>query len=131
MSTIRRFRITINGKVYEVEAEELGTDQVQGVSQPPVPAPIKREAPVAPSAAPVKEGSGDGLVPVTAPLPGGVLDVKVGQGDTVQVGQIVAILEAMKMENEIPAPISGTVQEILVQKGSAVSQGDVLLVIRT
>ncbi len=125
MPTVRRFRITINGKVYEVEAEELG----EGTSEPSrvVAAPVTASAPpVAPKA---QQGSVSGAAQVEAPLPGLVLDVKVDAGQTVDAGQVLVILEAMKMENEIVAPDNGVVSAVRVSKGDNVSAGDVLVVL--
>lgn len=133
MST-RRFRITINGKVYDVEAEEVG----QSTSDHPVSRPaepektrpvhdevVGRQKPAAP-----QEGTHAGAeASIDAPLPGLVLDVKVSPGQAVQAGQVLVILEAMKMENEIVAPDAGMVAQIRVAKGDSVSVGDVLVVL--
>ena len=128
---MRKFIINVNGKSYEVEVEEVG-----GVASAPVPAPVAAPAaaPVAapapaaeaPKAAPAATGTA-GSVSVDAPMPGTVLKVNVKVGDTVTEGQAVAVLEAMKMENEIAAPASGVVASVNVSQGATVNTGDVLI----
>lgn len=113
MAVVRRFRVTVDGQVFEVEVEEMGVAEA-AVAAPPEPVARPRT-------------SGGGAV--TAPLPGLVLDVKVEPGQTVAAGQVVIILEAMKMENEIVAPMDGTVAAVDVAKGTSVGAGDRLLVI--
>lgn len=121
-----RYMVTINGKNYEVEVEK-GQAMVLGVTQAPVvQAPVKSEpAPVAAAAEkPVATGGGELL---RAPMPGTVLSIKVNPGASVKRGDILMILEAMKMENEITAPRDGKVSGILAGKGQSVSTGDPLL----
>lgn len=127
---MKKFNITVNGNTYEVEVEEVG-----GVS---APAPVVRKAaaprPTAPKAAPKAAPKPVAPAPaggnsVTAPMPGTILDIKVKEGDTVQSGQVLLILEAMKMENEIMAPAAGKVVSIHTSKGASVSAGDVLVVL--
>jgi len=132
---LKKFRIVVNGEAYEVEIEEVGAEGAQ-VSAPVVTAPRPAAAPAragAPkAAAPVKNAPAPvsaGASSITSPMPGTIIDVKVGVGDSVKFGQPVVILEAMKMENEIIATADGTVKEIRVQKGATVSSGDVLVVI--
>ena len=113
---MRQFNITVNGVQYSVAVEEVG-------AAAPVAAPAA--APAAPAAAaPVAGGE-----KVTAPMPGTVLDVKVSEGAAVKKGDILVILEAMKMENEILAPCDGTVKQIAAPKGASVNSGDTLVVI--
>ena len=90
---------------------------------PPAPKPEPPAAPVAPSATPAGGGT------VIAPIPGLILDVKVKVGDQVLAGETVAVMEAMKMENNVVSDVSGTVKEVMVQKGAEVSTGDVLMII--
>jgi len=131
---MRKFNITVNGKTYEVEVEEIGgvAQASRPVSTPrpaaaPAPAakPAAAPAPAAKPAAPAPAGGNT----VTAPMPGTVLDIKVNEGDTVSNGQVLLILEAMKMENEIMAPADGKVISVNVAKGASVNAGDVLITI--
>jgi len=127
---MRKFLVTVNGGSYEVTVEEVG-----GVA--PIAAPVALAAPVATPApapaapvaqpapaAPVAEGQ-----KVSAPMPGNILDVKVKVGQQVKRGDVVVVLEAMKMENEIPTPVDGTVLQVAVSKGTTVNTGDVLVVL--
>ncbi len=120
-----KYVVTLNGKNYEVEVAETEAT-VLSVTDAPVQAaaPASVAAP-APAAAPVA-GEGE---KVLAPMPGTVLGVKVNVGDAVKAGDVVIVLEAMKMENDIVAPCDGTVKQILVQKTSTVNTDDVLAVI--
>ena len=116
---MKRYNITVNGKAYDVAVEELDG----GAAPAPAaaaPAPAAASAP-APAAAPVADGT-----KVNAPMPGTILEVKVAVGDTVEAGQALAVLEAMKMENEIVAPQDGTVASINVNKGDSVEAGQTL-----
>lgn len=118
--------VTVNGVSYQVEMENaMPAAPVQAApAQTAAPqAPVQAAAPApAPAAKPAGEGK-----PVTSPLPGVIIEVSVKEGDTVAAGQKVAVLEAMKMENEIPAPVAGTVTGILVQKGATVDTDAVLV----
>ncbi len=127
---MRRFSVTVNGNVYEVEVEELGA----GVSAAPVSAPAA--APAAPKAAPVAAPAAPkaaapagsaGAVSVSAPMPGNILKVNVSVGQAVKKGDVICVLEAMKMENDIPAPADGTIASVNVQNGASVNSGDVLV----
>ncbi|NCB71500.1 MAG: biotin/lipoyl-binding protein [Clostridia bacterium] len=129
---MKKFNVKVNGNSYEVEVEEI-KDGVQpvapAVQRPaaaPAPAPAAPTAAPAPKAAPVAV-SGAGTV--AAPMPGTVLDIMVKEGDVVKSGQVCVILEAMKMENELPAPCDGTVKSVNVTKGASVNTADVLVVI--
>ena len=129
---MRKFNITVNGQAYEVEVEEVGgavSAAPVRAAAPVAAAPVAAAAPkaAAPAAAPkAAAGAGD---PVKSPMPGNILDVKVKVGDKVSNGTCLVVLEAMKMENEIPAPKDGTVTSVLVSKGATVSAGDVLVTI--
>ncbi len=118
---MRKFMINVNGKSYEVLVEEItgGAPVAAPVAAAPAAAP-------APVAAPAASGSA-GAVSVTAPMPGTVLSVKVKVGDSVKAGQAVAVLEAMKMENEIAAAQDGVIASVNVSQGDSVNTGDVLV----
>ena len=122
---MKNYTITVNGKVYEVKVEEGFSGQAQGgaapVSAPAAPLNTpKAPAPAAPQAAAA------GAVTVSAPMPGKILDIRVSAGQAVKRGDVLMILEAMKMENEIVSPQDGTVAGIQVSVGSAVEAGDTL-----
>lgn len=135
---MKRYNIVVNGTAYAVEVEEVGAGSApaqnvapvaaQPAAAAPAPAPVQATpapAPAAPSA-PVAAPSAGAQV-VDSPMPGTILDIKVKPGDVVAEGQVLVILEAMKMENEIMSPGAGTVDTIQVTKGAAVNAGDVLL----
>ena len=139
-----KYNVTLNGKIYEVDVTE--TDAVvTGISQVPVVAPVAAApvaaAPVAaPAPAAAPEATAAPAAPVApaavadgtqikAPMPGTVLAVKKNVGDAVKAGDVVIVLEAMKMENDIVAPCDGTVKSINAPKGSTVNTDDVLAVI--
>ncbi len=120
---MRKFNITVNGKTYEVDVEEVGGVQT---AAPVAPAAAPAQAPAAAPAAPKASGS-MGATKVTAPMPGTVVSIKVNVGDKVESGTLVAVLEAMKMENEIFAGADGTVASINANAGDSVNTGDVLV----
>ena len=118
---MKSYRITVNGNVYDVEVEELG-----GVaSAPVVAAPVASKPVAAKKAAPVQAGA-QGSVKVESPMPGKILAVKASVGQAVKKGDVIMILEAMKMENEIVAPQDGTVASININEGASVEAGNVL-----
>ncbi len=117
--------VTVDGKNLEVKIENFA-EVAPGAGAPRRPAPAQAPAAPAPAAAPV---SVEGGAAVTAPIPGLILDIKVNVGDAVTVGQTVATMEAMKMENNVASTTAGTVKEIRVKKGSEVATGDVIMVI--
>lgn len=121
---MRKFIINVNGNSYEVEVEEVGgvaTSAPVAVSPKAAPAPAPKAAP-APAAAPPA-----GATTVSAPMPGSIVSVKVKVGDTVNEGDVLCILEAMKMENEIMAPQAGKVVAINANQGASVNTGDPLV----
>ena len=144
-----KYVATINGKKYEVEVEKLEAYKSldrNGVAAPaapvlPVSAPVQR--PAAPAPAPVaaapapapapatapapKAAAPAGATTVEAPMPGKILNIKVSEGQAVKFGEVVVIMEAMKMETEIVAPADGTVSKILVKAGDSVDTGAALV----
>ena len=118
---MKYYNITVNGVAYSVSVEETAAGAAP-VAAAPVAAPVAPKA--APAAAPKAAA---GAVTVKAPMPGNILDVKVAAGASVKAGDVLVILEAMKMENEIVAPQGGTVASINVNKGDTVNSGDVLV----
>jgi len=125
-----KYIVTINGKNYEVEVEKgqatvvRTTEVTQPVAQQPETA-VTAQAPVQASVQPIAAGEA-----LKAPMPGVILDIKVGKGTAVKKGDVLFILEAMKMENEITAPEDGVVAQIIVAKGASVATGDALAVIQ-
>ena len=123
---MKSYTITVNGSVYDVTVEEKG-----GVSAPAAAAPAPAAAPTpaaapapAPAAAPAAGSAGS--VEITAPMPGKILSVKASVGQEVKKGDVILLLEAMKMENEVVAPQDGKVASINVASGAMVESGDVL-----
>ena len=131
-----KYKVTLNGKTYEVEVEAgkamcVAEYEAYAPAAAPVAAPVAA-APVAaaPAAAPAAGGvTVSGGESVTAPMPGNILKVAVTVGQTVKEGDLLVVLEAMKMENEIFAPKSGTVAQVLVSKGSTVDTGATMVVL--
>ena len=131
-----RYKVTLNNKVYEVEVEETSAmlvDEYEALAPvAPAAAPVAAApaapvaAPAAAAPAPVAAAAGE---QVTAPMPGTILKVNVTQGAAVKKGDILVVLEAMKMENEILAPKDGTVAQVAVSKGATVDTGALLAVI--
>ena len=105
---MKKYRVTVNGSLYEIEVEEMDASAVSA-------APAAPAAPKAPVAAAPAAGA-----QVKAPMPGNILDVKVQAGQTVKKGDVLVVLEAMKMENEIQAPCDGKITGMNVRKGDTV-----------
>lgn len=142
-----KYVATINGKKYEVEVEKLEAYKSldrNGVAAPvapvlpasapvqrpaaPAPAPVAAAPAPAPAAAPApKAAAPAGATTVEAPMPGKILNIKVSEGQAVKFGEVVVIMEAMKMETEIVAPADGTVSKILVKAGDSVDTGAALV----
>ena len=126
-----KYEITLNGRTYEVEVE-TAQPMTSAEFSSFMPAPVAAEAPAAAEAAPAAPApaavTGAGEV-ITAPMPGNILKVNVTQGQTVKEGDLLIVLEAMKMENEIFSPVSGTVTQVLVQRGATVDTDTAMVVI--
>ena len=130
-----KYKVTLNGRTYEVEVDAgkaMLTDEYEAYAPAPAApaapaaaAPAAAPAPAAP-AAPAVTAAGE---PVNSPMPGTILRVEVAQGAAVKEGQLLVVLEAMKMENEILAPKDGTVTQVVVIKGSHVETGSPLIVL--
>lgn len=134
---MKKFKVTVNGQSYEVEVEEVGMPQAAPAAVPtPAPKPAA-PAPAAaapkaaqPAAAPVAAGPiPDGAVTVKAPMPGKISALKAEAGSAVKRGDVLLVLEAMKMQNDITASADGTLHEMRVNVGDNVKTGDVLAVI--
>lgn len=127
------YTVTINNKSYEVEVER-GQASILKITEAAAPAAqpaFKDSVPVpAVAAVPAAVSAVQGGMPVKAPMPGIILNIKANQGAKVKKGDVLFILEAMKMENEILAPVDGTLVQIIAAKGSSVSTGDILAVIQ-
>lgn len=141
---MRKFIVTVNGKSYEVEVEEVKGAPLGGIPANQEPVKVKSVLDAVKSVQPIKveqqtkkteqvisqpgKSEGNGM-PVTAPMPGTVLEVKVKPDDKISRGQVLIVLEAMKMENEIVAPKDGTIGVLKAVKGSPVKAGELLLTI--
>ena len=129
-----KYKITLQGRTYEVEVERgeaMLLDEYE--AKTPVPA-APAAAPAAPVAAPVAApapaaGPVAAGTKVDSPLPGNILDIKVSVGQAVKAGDVLIIIEAMKMENEVAAPCDGVVKQVVTSKGAVVATGDTLLII--
>lgn len=122
---MKKYNVTVNGTAYEVTLEAVDASEVKAVPTPAAaPAPVAPAPAVAP-AAPVSGGKET----VSSPMPGNILAVNVTNGAAVKKGDVLMILEAMKMENEIMSPCDGTVLSVNVTKGASVETGAVLCVI--
>ena len=116
---MKSYKITVNGNTYDVTVEEAGT-----AAAAPAATAAPREA------APAATAPSSGSTQVKSPMPGNIIDIKVKAGDKVSKGQTLIILEAMKMENDIPAPVDGVVDAVLVNKGDAVEVDAALVSIK-
>lgn len=120
---MRKFNITVNGTTYEVDVEEVGGVQTAAPVAMAAPATAAAPAPAPKAATPAPAGAKS----VVAPMPGTIVSVKVSQGQAVTKDTVVAILEAMKMENEIYAGVDGTVASIAVAAGQSINTGDTIV----
>lgn len=117
---MKKYNVTVNGTAYEITLEAVDAADVKTAAPAPAAAPATAPAPVAPAA---------GGETISSPMPGTILSVNVQNGAAVKKGDVLMILEAMKMENEIICPCDGTVASVNVQKGASVDTGAVLCVI--
>ncbi|MGI6712741.1 MAG: biotin/lipoyl-containing protein [Bacillota bacterium] len=135
---IKKFKVIVNGEAFEVEVEEVGAT-APTPNPAPVAAPVAQNIPVTPNPKPVsspapassetsKVAATGAANESTSPLPGTILRINVTEGQAVKAGQVVLVLEAMKMENEIVAPEDGIIRTINVSKGESVNTGDLLFV---
>lgn len=133
---MKNLKITVNGVTYDVQVEEVGGVVTSApVAAAPVAAPVAAPAPAAapaapaaaPAPAPAAAAPVAGAESIDAPMPGTILDIKVKAGDSVKNGDVLVILEAMKMENEIVAPRDGVIAAVCVTKGEAVNSGSALI----
>lgn len=118
---MKNYTITVNGNVYDVTVEE-------GTASGSAPAQVKKPAPApkaAPKPAPAASGTA-GSIKINSPMPGKIVDIKANVGDKVTKGQVILVLEAMKMENDIVAPEDGTIASISVSVGSSVESGETI-----
>ena len=120
---MKKYNVTVNGTAYEITLEVVDAADVKAA-----PAPVAAPA-AAPVAAPAPAAAPAGGETVNAPMPGNILAVNVQNGAAVKKGDVLMILEAMKMENEIMSPCDGTIASVNVSKGSTVETGEVLCVI--
>ncbi len=121
---MKQLKVTVNGKTYDVQVEEVGASVAPAAASAPA-APAAAAAPAKDPAAPAGEGEA-----IAAPMPGTVMSVSVTAGQAVKKGDVLVVLEAMKMENEIMAPHDGTVAAVLVAKGEAVESGQTMLTLQ-
>lgn len=127
---VKKFNITVNGNSYEVEIEEVKGGAAPVAAAPaPVAAPAPKVAAPAPKAAPAPAAAPAGASTIAAPMPGKIVKVIATVGQAVNAGDVVLILEAMKMQNEITAPAAGTVQAINVEAGQSVKVGEAMVVL--
>ena len=131
---MKYFNITVNGVLYQVSAEEVSAPGVPAPQAPGVNTPVDTAAPApppaaAPASAHVQSVPTGGAGLLKAPMPGTIVAVEKAVGQVVSAGDVVIVLEAMKMENEIYAPRSGTISQIYINKGDTVSAGDPMLLI--
>ena len=123
---MKKYNIVVNGTTYQVEVEEVGgVPSAPKAAPAPAPAPVAAAPAPAPAAPAAPVAAGDKAI--VSPMPCTVLDVRVSAGQAVKAGDILLILEAMKMENEILAPHDGTIDTVSVTKGASVNSGDPLV----
>lgn len=126
---MRKFNVTVNGTAYEVEVEEIENGSAASapaaVSEKPAAPSAAKAAPKAvPNKAPASGAAGS--IKIEAPMQGTILKIAASAGKAVKKGDVVCVLEAMKMENDIVAPEDGTVVSVAVQQGASINTGDLI-----
>ena len=131
-----KYKVTLNGRTYEIEVEAgkaICLDEYEAYAPAPAAAPVAAPAAEAPAAAPAAPAAAapvaDGET-ISAPMPGTILKVNVQPGQAVKAGEVLLVLEAMKMENEIMSPKAGTVAQVLVSRGANVNTGAPMVVLK-
>ena len=131
-----KYKVTLNGRTYEIEVEAgkaICLDEYEAYAPAPAAAPVAAPAAEAPAAAPAAPAAAapvaDGET-ISAPMPGTILKVNVQPGQAVKAGEVLLVLEAMKMENEIMSPKAGTVAQVLVSRGANVNTGTPMVVLK-
>ena len=119
---MKMYRVNVNGNVYDITVEVLDAAEAKAAPAQTAPAPAASAAPEATAQAATAAGGEK----ITAPLPGTILAVNVSNGSQVKKGDVLVVLEAMKMENEIMAPCDGTVNDLSVSKGATVEAGGLI-----
>ena len=122
---MKNYRITVNGTAYDVAVEEISGGAAPAAAPAPAPAAAPAAAPAPAAPAPAASGAA-GSITVAAPMPGKILNIKASVGQAVKKGEVILLLEAMKMENEVVAPEDGTIASINVNAGDSVEAGDTL-----
>ncbi|MCX8042984.1 MAG: biotin/lipoyl-binding protein [Desulfobacterota bacterium] len=117
---VRKFKIKIDGKVFEAEVEEIGSGDIRPAVAPSGAQPIPTQTPQT-----VPTGGNT----ITSPMPGKIISINVKKGDQVKVGDVVLILEAMKMEQQVKSTVTGMVADILVAQGDTVKKDQALIII--
>ena len=123
---MKNYTITVNGNVYEVTVEEGISGAAEKAPAAPKAAPKAMPRPAAAPKPAAAAPAAEGAVKITAPMPGKIIAVKAAAGTAVKKGDVVIVLEAMKMENDIVAPQDGTIAAVSVAAGQAVEAGDIL-----
>ena len=124
---MRKFIVKVNNQQFEVELEEVRNVNTTNSVKPSPAEKVAKPSSNGNGSSSVAPGKGESVL---APMPGNIIKINVNKGDTVKHGQVLLVLEAMKMENEITAPCSGTIGDVFVTEGKAVNNGDALLTIK-
>ena len=123
--------VNVNGVPYEVGIKDLSAAEAPQVMRVTAPPPESATSPSSGSQTQAQVETVGGLTTIKAPLPGLIIDVKVNVGDTVEIGDVLLVIETMKMENNVSSPVAGTVKEVNVSSGQSVNEGAPMIVIST